>query len=154
MPRKQKVLFTGEVTELRSGAGAIAADSATLSDANFPPAEAIDCTGYDSILVGVDVDGGASPTMTIEALVRDENAADGARWKRLLLGAAPGVTLAALANETTGALAPGNLAELRVFGAKQVFLRATAVANSGGTTGWRILGIPGKTRPEFRSFNR
>jgi hypothetical protein len=91
--------------------------------------------------------------MTVEALFRDGEAPDGARWKRLLLGAPPGVTLAALANETTGSLTGGSFVELRVFGAKQVFLRISAVANATSTTAWKILGMPGRTR-DFRNYNR
>lgn len=147
-------LYTGEVATLRSAAALIAADSATLTDANIPPANAIDCTGLDSIFVGVEITGGASPTMTLEALYRDSEAADGARWKRLLLGARDGVTLAALAAEDTGALDGTSLVELRTFGFRYVFLRIKAVANAGSTTAWKILGMPGRTRPDFRSFNR
>lgn len=152
MPRKTG-LTTGEVATLREATAIIAADSATLTDANFPVASAIDCTGFDTILVGVEITAGVSPSMTIEALFRDAEAPDGARWKRALLGSRPGVTAGALANETTGALDGLSFVELRVFGAKQVFLRISAVANAAGTTAWKILGIPGQTRA-FRSFNR
>jgi hypothetical protein len=139
-------LIPGAVSILRSIAGVIAADSGTLTDANIPPAGAIDCTGFDTLLVGVEIDAGSSPTMTIEALFYDPQAADGSRWHRLFLGAAPGVTATALANETTGALASGAFAELRVFGAKQVFFRVTAITNAASTTASRILAMPGQTR--------
>jgi hypothetical protein len=150
---RKTALVTGEVATLRSASAALAADSATLTDANFPVAGAIDCSGFDSILVGVEITAGTNPTETIVALFRDAEAADGARWKRLLLGAAPGVTATALANETTGALTGTSFAELRVFGAKQVFLRIAAVANESSTTAWKILGMPGRTR-DFRKYNR
>ncbi len=118
-----------------------------LTDANIDPTVALDCYGYDSIFVAVEITAGTSPTMTIEALLRAADAADGARWKRLMLGAKDGVTLAALANETTGALAPDiNPVELRVYGSRAVFLRVTAVANSASTTAWKILARPGKRR--------
>ena len=144
-------LRTGEITILRElAAGVIAIDNATLLDANIPPASAIDCSGLDTVLVGVEIDGGANPTMTVEALFRDAEAADGSRWRRMMLGAPPGVTLAALANETTGALAftanALQLVELRVFGHRQVFFRVSAVGSTAGTTGARILGMPGRVR--------
>lgn len=125
----------------------IAAESATLSDANFPVAQALNCEGFDTILVGVDITAGSAPTMTIEALIRDGEAADGSRWKRLLLGAKDGITtLGAVAAEDTGALDGTSFVELRVFGAKQVMLRIKAVANAASTTAWKILVVGGRTR--------
>jgi hypothetical protein len=147
MARPVRQLSHGQWTEVRSATAAIAADSGTLTDANIPPAQALDCWGFDSIFVAVEITGGASPTMTVEALFRDADAADGSRWERLMLGARDGVTAAALANENTGALAPNaNPVELRVFGARSVFLRITAVANAGSTTAWKIIAMPGKKR--------
>lgn len=143
-------LFTGEVTVLRSGAAAIAADSATLTDANIDPDEAVDCTGYDTILVGVEITGGSSPTMTIEALLRDGEAADGSRWKRMTAGLTFEGTPAV---GDTGALDGTAFVELAVFGAKEVFFRVKAVTNTGSTTAWKILGFPGRTR-EYRRYNR
>ncbi len=141
------------VIAARSATALIAADSATLSDANIPPASALDCSGLDSIFVGVEITGGTGPTMTIEPLFRDEGAADGSRWFRLMTGALDGVTLGAAANKTTGALASNaDFAELRVFGQK-VFLRISAVANATSTTAWKILVMPGKARPVGR-FSR
>jgi len=151
MARKTGCLRTGETTELRAIAGIIAADSATLTDANIPPASGIDCSGLETVLVGVEIAVPGTGTMTIEALFYDADQADGARWSRYLLGAAPGVTLGALAGETTGALANGSqYAELRVFGHSKVFFRITAVANSGGTTSSKILGRPGRVRGDRR----
>ncbi|HNX51734.1 MAG TPA: hypothetical protein PKL08_16315 [Thermoanaerobaculaceae bacterium] len=147
-------LRTGEVTVVREATALLAADSAVLTDANIPPSGIVDCSGYDTVLVGVDIFGGASPTMTVEALFYDPEAADGGRWKRLLLGSSPGVTPGAAANETTGALAPNaNMVELRVFGSRQVFFRISAVANPGSTTGWKILAMPGKVRGD-RALSR
>lgn len=145
MPRKLGLNST-EIAILRQATAVIAADNSTLTDANIPLAQAMDCSGYDTIFVGVEITGGASPSMTIEALFRDVDAPDGSRWKRLLLGAPPGVTPGAAANETTAALDGTSFYELRVFGAKSVFLRVTAVANAAGTTAWKILGMPGRTR--------
>lgn len=141
-------LRTGELTLVRSTSGVIAADSSTLTDVNFPTAQAIGCTGFDTILVGAEIDGGVSPTVTIEALFRDPEAPDGSRWKRMLLGAKEGVTgLASPAAEDTGALGNNSdLAELRVRGWPMVYLRVKAVANAGSTTAARILAAPGKPR--------
>lgn len=131
----------------RSATAVIAAENATLNDANYPVAQALNCEGFDSIFVGVEVTGGASPTMTIEVLVRDEEAADGARWKRILLGAKEGITpIAAPVAEDTGALDGTAFVELRVFGAKKVMLRIKAVANAAGTTAWKILVFGGRVR--------
>lgn len=121
----------------REGSVAIAADDTVLTDANIPPSEALDCQSFETIWVRVAIDGGASPTMTLEALFRDNEAADGARWVRNRDAA--GVL-------TTPALAPGQAFELAVDGWPAVFLRVTAVANPGATTGWRILARPGKRR--------
>ncbi len=140
-------LVRGQTAVARSAAALIVADSGTLTDTNIPPAQGLDCTGYDTILVGVEITAGSGPTMTLEALFRDADAADGARWGRYSLGAAPGVTLGALASEKTPALA-SNIAwaELRVFGHPLVFLRIDAVANATSTTAWKILARPGRIR--------
>lgn len=151
MARKTGCIRTGETTELRAIAGAIAADSATLSDANFPIANAINCEGYESIFVGLEIAVPGTATMTIEALFGDPDAATDLKWSRTLLGAEPGVTVGALAGETTGALLSGSqFAELRVFGHRYVFLRVTAVTNAGGTTSSKILGRPGRVRGDRR----
>lgn len=138
-----------EVSIARDISGVIAADSATLTDANIPLAGAIQCRGFDTILVGVEIAGGAGPTATIEALFRDAEAADGSRWKRRLFGARDGITaLASPAAEDTGALAANSdFIELRVHGAPLVFLRVKAVTNAAGTTSMKILVQPGRRRP-------
>lgn len=146
-------LRPGVLAVARSASAVIAADNATLTDVNIPVAQAIDCSQFDTIFVGAEITAGTNPTITVEALIRDEDAPDGSRWKRLQLGARPGVTLAALANETTGALGSNSdLVELRVFGANQVFLRITAVANAGSTTAWKILAMGGQPRNGARFF--
>jgi len=136
-------LYTGAVTTLRSATALIAAESATLSDANYPVAQAIDCTGFDTLLVGVEVTAGTNPTMTIEALVRDGEASDGARWKRMTSGLAFEGTPTV---GDTGELDGTAFVELAVFGAKYVMLRIKAVTNAASTTAWKILGTPGRTR--------
>jgi hypothetical protein len=136
----------------RSGTGVIAADSATLTDANIDPSLMLDCGGLDTIFVGAEITAGTNPTMTVEPLFRDAEAADGSRWFRLMTGALEGVTLASAANQNTGALATNaNFVELRVFGQK-VFFRVTAVANATSTNGWKILVMPGRLRPVFRGM--
>ena len=107
-------------------AGAIAADNATLTDANYPITSAIDCTGWETVIVKVSVTAGTAPTMTLEALFRDDNAADGNRWvRRVLAGAAL----------TTGAiLTDVHEQELVVDGHDLVFFRVSAITNSASTT--------------------
>ncbi len=145
--RTTLALDSYRMTEVRTISGVIAADSATLTDANFPVAEALDCRGFDTIWVGVEITGGVNPTCTIEALFRDEGGADGARWQRVLMGAPDGITpIAALAVPTTPAMTALQQCEIRVDGWKQVYLRRTAVTNSGSTTAMTILARPGKTR--------
>lgn len=140
-------LSTTQVTAVRTISGAIAADNSTLTDANFPESEALDCAGFDSIFVGVEIDGGSSPTCTIEPLFRDADAADQSRWTRLLVGSPPGVTLASAAAQSTGALSNLTMVEIFVFG-RLVYLRRSAVTNSGSTTGMRVLAMPGRVRPK------
>jgi hypothetical protein len=144
---RPNVLKPGVLSVAREATALLAIDSATLTDTNIPPAQGLCCLQYDTILVATEIVAGTNPTMTVEALIRDAEAADGARWKRMLLGARPGVTLGAIANETTGALGNNSdLVELRVFGAELVFLRITAVANATSTTAWKILVMGGQPR--------
>ena len=141
---------SGVTFAARSAATAIAADNASLVDANYDPTKGIDCFGYDTIFVGVDITGGTSPTATIEPLFRDSSdAPDGGRWFRIKCGVPEGVTPAAAANLTTGALTPNaDFQELKVFGCRDVFLRISAVGGTTGTTtAWKILIMPGKVRP-------
>lgn len=155
MARPIRSLLHGRFCEVRSGSGGvIVADNAVLTDANIDPTLVLDCWGFDTIFVGVEITAGTNPTMTIEPLFRDEDAADangggaGCRWKRLAMGARDGFTLAAaLAAEDSGALAPDALpVELRVYGHRKVFLRIKAVANPTSTTGYKIIAMPGRRR--------
>ena len=137
--------YRGRMGALRSGDAIIAADNSTLTDANIPPASAIDCTGYDSIFLTLEHTGGTSTTADVEPLFYDADAADGSRWKRIALGSRDGVTLASAANQKL-TIAAGVLTEFRVFGWGKVFLRIDAVASATGNTAWKILGIPGQRR--------
>ena len=136
-------LTDGEWTIAREATAIIAADSATLTDANILPAEAIDCRGLESIYVTVAITAGTNPGMTIEALYRDGNAADGTRWVRAHSGSA----LIA-----TTSLTPGVSQEITVHGHSSVFLRITAVANATSTTAWKILARPGQRRRDRARF--
>lgn len=150
MARKSGALYTGEVSIARSATAVIAADSATLTDANIPPAQGLDCSGFDTILVGVEITAGTAPTMTIEALARDPQAADGLRWKRMTAGLAFEGTPAV---GDTGAMDGTAFVELAVFGNPLVFLRRKAVTNETNTTAWKILVAPGRYRGD-RKLNR
>lgn len=155
MARKTGCLRTGETTIARSAASILVADAAAGTDAATPPAQALDCSGFDTIFVGLEVTVPGTSTSTVEPYFYDPDAPDGSRWSKALLGAAPGVTLGALAAEVTPAL-PGtgaSYAELRVNGHSKVFLRLATVANAVGTTAWKILVRPGKIRGD-RSINR
>ncbi len=127
----------GEWAEVRTASSAIAADNSTLIDANIPPASALNCRGLETVWVMVAITGGSSPTMILEALFRDDTAADGSKWTRQR--DASGLLV-------TAALAPGVAQEVRVDGWLSVFLRVTTVANESGTTAWKILVRPGKPR--------
>ena len=149
MADARKTTFaSGRVYVARSVTGAIAAENSTLSDANYDPATGLDCFGYDTIFVGVEITAGTSPTITIEPLFRDSSdATDNVRWFRIKCGVTDGVTPASIANLTTGALATNaDFVELKVFGCRNVFLRASAVANATSTTAWKVLVMPGKVR--------
>lgn len=128
-------LKPGEWTQVRAAASAIVADSSTLTDTNFPVASALCCRGLETIWVMVAITAGTNPTMVLEALFRDDNAADGSRWTR---------QRDASALLVTQALAPGVAQEIRVDGWLSVYLRVTTVANDSGTTAWKILARPGK----------
>lgn len=145
---------TGRWTEVRSvalSAGEIAADSATLTDANILPALGLNCNGFQSILVRPVITAGTNPSLTVEALFRDPDAADGARWHRVLLGAPAGVTpIGAPAAYVTPTLQNGQAAELQVFGHHLVYLRVTSVTNKTSTTAGKLYvlgGVPLPYRP-------
>lgn len=73
---------------IKAAGGGVSADSATLTDALFPATAdatnggAISFYGVESILVAVVLTGGTGPTAELDMLFRDEDAADGSRWKR------------------------------------------------------------------------
>lgn len=142
-------LSLSSVTAVRTISGVIAADNPTLTDANIPPAQALDCSGYETIWVGVEISGGTSPAAAIEVLVRDADAVDGSRWKKLLVGSPDGVTLGSAASQKTPALDGTAFYEVRVAGRSNVFLRVDAVTNATNTTAMKILAIPGKARASW-----
>ena len=142
-------LSKGKITAVRELAAAvpIVADSVTLTDANIDPTKTVNCSGYDTVFVGCEIDVPAGASMVVEALFRDPNAVDdGSRWKRLPVGARPGVTPGALAAEDTGSIDGSKMTELRVHGHSSVFFRVVSVAGAGATTGGRILLMPGGAR--------
>jgi hypothetical protein len=130
-------LTDGVFTVARSASAALAAESATLTDANIPPAEALDCTGLETVWVAIHVTGNNAATMALQALKRDANAEDGFKWVQ---------TRDASALLKTAALTMGVEQELRVDGSPSVFFRIDAVTNTGSTTAWKILVRPGQRR--------
>lgn len=104
---------------IKAAGGGVSSDSATLTDTNFPPTAdaadggAIAFHNVESILVAVELTGGTTPSATLDLLFRDEDAADGSRWKRV------GSPLA---------LTP-DFQEVHVFGSK-VYPRLSAVTGS------------------------
>lgn len=137
MAYKTAALYFGSAnwTLARSATELLAIDSATLTDANIPTAQAVDCTGLETILVKVAITAGTNPTITVEPLFYDSNAADGSRWARRVNGSGA---------ITTAALIPGQEQEITVDGSDVVFLRKTAVTNVTSTTAWAIYARPGK----------
>jgi uncharacterized Zn-finger protein len=79
----------------------------------------------------------------------DAEAADGSRWKRLAVGAAPGVVATVAAAQSVTLTHGATMAELQVFGHPKVFLRVSTVANSPATTGYTVVAMPGRVRPSF-----
>lgn len=135
----RKVTMTlGAVAAVRVVTGApVAADSTTLADATFPEATdattggAIECRGYSTIWLGVEFVGGTNPTVVIEPLVRDTEAADQSRWKTTLSGGSV---------VRTSALTGASFEEVRVDGGR-IYPRIHAVV--GDPTTVRILARPG-----------
>lgn len=132
-------LMTNQISAVRTKSGSpVGADSATLSDANFPllanatTGGTIDCRALATIWIGVEFTGGSSPTIDLDPLIRDEAAADGSRWKRLLFGSSPAVVQPTL--DGTG------FVEVRVDGGL-MFPRLKAV--TGNPTTVKILARPG-----------
>ena len=143
--RSDGTLAYGTWTKARYDDVIIAADPTALTDANYPVVlaphatngtGAIDCTGFETILVKVSITAGTNPTMTLEALFRDADAADGSRWVRRVNGSGA-ITTPALVSDVQEA-------ELYVDGWPIVYPRITAVANATSTTAWAIYVRPGK----------
>jgi hypothetical protein len=108
----KRVNPAGSFADHRTIAGTPAAESATLSDANFPPANALHCAGAKTILVYYDDDSGGAGTITFQPLIRDGvNGLWLPRPTVVVTGRSP--------------------AEITVFGANEVFLRVNAVAAPG-----------------------
>lgn len=122
------------VAAVRTLTGApVVADSVTLTDANFPLTISdtlggpIPCAGFSTIWVNAEFTGGTSPSIVLDPLVRDDGAANGARWKRA-------TQLATFTIDGTKFL------EVRVDG-RLTFPRIGTV--SGAPTGIVLLAYPG-----------
>lgn len=126
------------VSAARTITGSPSADSTSLTDENFPPVPdnilggALNAFGFSTVLFGVEFTGGSAPTIEIELLFRDANAAsDGNRWKRVL----PNVPITL---DGTG------LVEFSTYG---TLLFPRLVAVTGAPTGITILAFPGRRQP-------
>lgn len=62
--------IAGNVAVLAVDDHADAADSTTISDANFAPGNAVCCEGWKQVAVFAIFNGGTAPTVTIEALLK------------------------------------------------------------------------------------
>ncbi|MGN6107791.1 MAG: hypothetical protein ACTHU0_21975 [Kofleriaceae bacterium] len=129
-----------EISEVRTiTIGPIAADSATLSDANYPELAddtnggSFNCHGLETVWLGVEIDGGTNPEATIDLLIRDDTAPGSTKWVQFNSGS------------TTGSIQSGKMVEVTCAG-RWVYPRVSAVANATSTTGMRILAFPGKVR--------
>lgn len=132
-------------TKVRTIAGVIAADSATLTDANISPDLALNCKGFDSIFVRPLITAGTNPSVVLEPLFYDALAADGARWQRIILSPTPGAAPAGVdAVPTTCALGNGQVEEISTYGFAKVFLRIASVINATLTSNLIILAYPGR----------
>ena len=65
---------------VRTSATVIAADPGTLTDALIAPTLALNCGFCDTIFVTAEIAGGSAPSVTVEPLFYDAEAADGSRW--------------------------------------------------------------------------
>lgn len=101
-------------------AAVAAADSATLNDTNFPPADATNCAGWKSVLLHVTFPDGTNPTATIVPLYRS-----GTTW---------------LPGTATAAIAAGTLAQVTVYG-RLVAFRVSAITGSPASVTVRCAGF-------------
>lgn len=137
-------LANDRFTIVRTVAGVIAADNSTLSEVNIPVASALNCVGFDTILVRPVITAGTNPAVVIEPLFYDEFAVSGARWQRLILSPTAGAVPAGDdAIPTTCALGNGQMEEIQTFGFKHVFLRIASVVNPALTSNLVLLAYPG-----------
>lgn len=133
----------------------VAADSATLTDANFSPTTsattggAIYARGYATIWVGAEFTAAGAASVDLDMLIRDSSAADGARWKRLLLGAPSGITAIAAPVAYQPTIDGSGFKEVRVDG-RLVFPRIVNVV--GAPTVVRLLAFPGVPMAGVRLF--
>ena len=139
----------GQGVAARSVAGTIAADPATLTDALIAPTLAVCCQQYDSVFVTAEIAGGTAPSVTVEPLYYDKEAADGSRWKRIAVGAPVGVTATVAAAQSVTLTHNATMAEVQTFGHPAVFFRVSGVANATATTGYTVVAMPGRVRPTF-----
>lgn len=89
------IFYPGSVSENKTtevlANHAASADSTTINDTNFPPANGIDCSGWKKVVVFVRFNGGTAPTVAFEPLLRC-----GTGWVKLAATAAVGEGVAAV----------------------------------------------------------
>lgn len=112
MADQNRVDPPGKFTTHRDLVGAPAVDPGVLSDGNFPPANALHCTGVANLLAYYDDNADGSGTIDVVPLLRDGT---------------NGVWLPQPVVQLAGRTAK----IIPVHGANQVFLRINAIAGAG-----------------------
>lgn len=127
----ERTLRDARPTLVRSIEGTIAAESTTLSLANYPASLAVDFWGFRTVLLAVEF-GTYDPgdDVTLEALFLD--AQSGAEFPWLVLASDAGRTIA---------MAPGTLVEVPVWGRKAAF---RVHAQTGDPEDLQVIAYPGQ----------
>jgi hypothetical protein len=134
-------LSATQVSAVRILSGpAVGPDPTPWTDTILPKAPdpatggAVDATGFETLWFDVEFTGGSGNSASLAILVRDEGAADGRRWKHLLVGGVKQI----LKLDGTG------FVEARVEG-RRIF--PCLVEVQGAPTGLTILAMPGTRMP-------
>ncbi len=91
-PSRPGTIAPSVATLVRTLSGTpVAAESATLSDANFPPAAAINCAGWRTVALYGVFTAGTTPTWSLQPLLRGGVEGAGLWTYASPLGAVPGL---------------------------------------------------------------